>query len=50
MKKNNTNKDMTNPYRTLGIGKVTAPTSPEGEPKSRVINGKQDLRIKGGKA
>ncbi len=46
-----TTNDKTAPYRTLGIGKVTAPTAQKNEPKSRVIKGgKTDLRTaKGGK-
>jgi hypothetical protein len=50
MNKKSNAKDMSTPYRTLGIGKVSAPKTNEGEPKSRVITGTQDLRIKGGKA
>ena len=42
--------DLSTPYRTLGMGKVTAPAKPENEPKARVIKGEYDLRVRGGKA
>jgi hypothetical protein len=41
--------DKSEPYRNLGIGKVTAPVKPQNEPKVRVIKGSSDLRCKGGK-
>jgi len=40
--------DKSAPYRTLGIGKVTAPNSQKDQPKSTKTVGKGDLR--GGKA
>ena len=49
-KKPNNTTDKSAPYRNLGIGKISAPTKPEGEPKCRVIKGEGDLRCKGGKA
>lgn len=49
-KKNNTTTDNSTPYRTLGIGKVSAPNKPKNEPKGRVLKGKGDLRVRGGKA
>ncbi len=45
MKKNNADKSA--PYRTVGLGKITAPTPKTDEPKSVRITGKGDLR--GGK-
>lgn len=51
MNKNSKNViDKSTPYRNLGMGKISAPTKPENEPKSRVIKGEGDLRCKGGKA
>ena len=49
-KKSNNTTDKSAPYRNLGMGKITAPTKPQNEPKSRAIKGTDDLRIKGGKA
>ena len=48
-KKSNGTIDKSAPYRTLGIGKVTAPVKPENGPKSRTIKTNGDLRVKGGK-
>lgn len=51
MDKNSKNtKDKSTPYRYMGLGKVSAPTKCENEPKCRVIKGTDDLRCKGGKA
>ena len=51
MNKKSTNTiDKSAPYRTLGMGKVTAPVKPQGEPKCRVIKTDNDLRVRGGKA
>ena len=43
----NNNSDKSAPYRTVGLGKITAPTTKTGEPKSVKTTGKGDLR--GGK-
>ena len=47
--KNTNNVDKSAPYRNLGMGKITAPTKPQDEPKCRVIKSDTDLRVKGGK-
>ena len=39
--------DKSTPYRTLGVTRVTAPTKPQGEPKSTVTRAKGDLRTGG---
>ena len=41
--------DKSAPYRTLGMGKVTAPVKSQTEPGARVIKTSSDLRCKGGK-
>lgn len=48
-KKHNTT-DNSAPYRTLGIGKISAPVKPQTNPNSGVIKGNDDLRVRGGKA
>ena len=48
MKKTTINKDKSMPYRTLGIGRIDAPTKPKDEPKASTIKATKDLR--GGKA
>lgn len=48
-KKTNHTIDKSAPYRNLGIGKIAAPSTPENEPKSRVIKTEGDLRVKGSK-
>lgn len=48
-KKLKTNKDVSNPYRTLSFNKVTAPVKANAEPKCSVIKTGGDLRSKGGK-
>ena len=43
--KNKTKKNQsTNPYRSLSIEPVSAPSKPKAEPKASVIRGKGDLR------
>ena len=42
--------DNSAPYRTLGMGKRTAPVKAKDEPKASVIKTDSDLRVKGGKA
>ena len=37
------------PYRNLGLNKVTAPVTPQNEPKCRVIKTDNDLRVRRGK-
>ena len=49
-KKNKTITDNSAPYRTLGLGKVSAPVKPQNEPKGRVIKTDSDLRSRGTKA
>lgn len=49
-KKSKNSIDKSAPYRNLGMGKITAPTKPQDEPKSRTIKGTDDLRTRGGKA
>lgn len=47
MKKNISTCDKSAPYRTLGIGKITAPTKQKDEPKSsRISTALGDLRGK----
>lgn len=41
MKRKNETK---NPYRSLGFGKIVAPSTPKDNPKSEKIAGKGDLR------
>lgn len=41
MKKKNETK---NPYRSLGFGKVSAPSTPKDNPKGEKLVGKGDLR------
>ncbi len=44
MKKNTQTADKSAPYRTHGLGKITAPNKPKDEPKASRIIGKGDLR------
>lgn len=40
------NLNLNNPYATNKGGKIDAPKKQEGQPKSAVISGKNDLRTK----
>ena len=45
MKRVNETKDKSSVYRTMGLGKITAPTQlPKDEPRVTKISGKGDLR------
>lgn len=46
MKKQITTGDKSAPYRTTGLGKITAPTKPKAEPKAGKITTNGDLRGK----
>lgn len=47
MKKTKTSKDLSTPYRSLGVGAVKAPAAKKDQPKAGKIVGQGDLR--GGK-
>lgn len=47
MNKKSEQTDKSAPYRTCGLGKIAAPVTPKGEPKSTKTKGTGDLR--GGK-
>lgn len=42
--KNNNSKDMSAPYRTHGLNKITAPTKVKDDPRASKIVAKGDLR------
>ena len=48
-KKSKNTTDTVNPYRTMSLQKITAPSKVTNEPKSRVMKSSCDLRSKGGK-